>query len=298
MLKGMENAENWVRLARAIGCFIQELVSRPDESFEDDVLSGMLDVAGMMRGIVSLGGSDLTDRCSAIAELQALWTYVGKTSKKLICSVANDIVRDQGILQRMKDVCENEAVLTEANDKVNEYMEALDDDKFRQGDYVSRLNVLSPICRSIATWNSTLPEGILGEFYVYVQMRVRDAVGELINDTSSDYSKWGPMTEFQQTIAEIGYGYPQEQTVAEAEGKIGKAMSDTEGALRLRKVARACDDIQATVDKSHHHGVDTQDDSQFLAQIAHMDTCATTAHQVGGIFDEDIISISQLSCRV
>eukprot|EP00959_Pyramimonas_sp_CCMP1952_P362042 7582344-Pyramimonas_sp.AAC.1 len=43
MAKGMVNAENWVRLSRSIGDFIQDLVSSPDESFEDDVLASMLD---------------------------------------------------------------------------------------------------------------------------------------------------------------------------------------------------------------------------------------------------------------
>eukprot|EP00959_Pyramimonas_sp_CCMP1952_P383291 8031514-Pyramimonas_sp.AAC.1 len=127
------------------------------------------------------------------------------------------------MLQRTKDVCENEAVLTEADDKVNEYMGTLDDESYRNGDYVSRLKILGPICSSIATWSSTIPEGMLGEFCTYVQTRVKEAIAEHIQDASDDYSKWGDMTTLQKLIAEIGYVFSQEQTVAEAEGKIGKA---------------------------------------------------------------------------
>eukprot|EP00959_Pyramimonas_sp_CCMP1952_P044443 928677-Pyramimonas_sp.AAC.1 len=56
VLKGIGCAPTWLPLATGASAFVQNRVAADDDQFQDDVLQCLLEVAGVLRALISIGG--------------------------------------------------------------------------------------------------------------------------------------------------------------------------------------------------------------------------------------------------
>lgn len=231
-------------LTQACGLILEDLEEASNiESLDDDLLSGVIEFAGIIRPLhVLLEEGRLEYLVEELDGLKKLQQCMGEVGMTLSCVIGNAMKREEWFEHRINTLVKNEFSLAAAATSIAEDNEKLE--AMGRQDLFRNVVIIGEACKNLTKCQMSLDAEFLEHFHAQLHKVVLEYIADLLGAVEKKALQNQDMVQISYALREFSFAFPDEAQIDAASSVLAALSSRNQKDFVKNLLLERCADLR------------------------------------------------------